>query len=238
MTPEPSPRNTNMLDTQRSVADLVLAHSACAPVFQRHKIDFCCRGHLSLEEAARGRALDVGALVQELTKAIDERGPRDPDPATFPTPRLIEHLVTTHHAYLREALPFVLQVGDKVARVHGEHNPKLVTLAREIHAIAEALLPHLDFEEQVLFPRLLQVSPDASFIAAELDAMTTEHRAVGELLASIREACDDFTLPPWACNSYRALFAELAHLETDVLTHVHLENHALMPRFAKPGVVA
>lgn len=225
-----------MLDTQRSIADLVLAHSACAPVFQRHKIDFCCRGHLSLEEAARARALDVDALVQELTQAIAERSPHSPDPAMLSTAGLVAHLVDTHHAYLREALPFILQVADKVARVHGAHNPKLVPLARDAHAIAEALLPHLDFEEEVLFPRLLQEAPDTVLIARELDAMAAEHRGVGELLASIREAADDFTLPGWACNSYRALFAELEHLEADVLTHVHLENHALMPRFVRPEV--
>ena len=108
--------------------------------------------------------------------------------------------------------------------------------ARDAHAIAEALLPHLDFEEEILFPRLLQEAPDTVLIARELDAMVAEHRGVGELLASIREAADDFTLPAWACNSYRALFAELEHLEADVLTHVHLENHALMPRFVRPEV--
>ena len=31
----------------------------------------------------------------------------------------------------------------------------------------------------------------------------------------------------------RTLFAELEQLERDILTHVHLENHVLMPRFAK-----
>jgi regulator of cell morphogenesis and NO signaling len=40
-------------------------------------------------------------------------------------------------------------------------------------------------------------------------------------------------LPPeWACTSYRTLLSELAALEGDVLRHVHLENHVLMPRFA------
>jgi len=52
------------------------------------------------------------------------------------------------------------------------------------------------------------------------------------LLERVRAAGDDFTLPPWACNSYRALFSELAQLEGDVFTHVHLENHVLRPRFS------
>ena len=44
-------------------------------------------------------------------------------------------------------------------------------------------------------------------------------------------ASDDFTLPEWACNSYRTLFAELKQVESDVFTHVHIENHVLRPRF-------
>jgi len=48
----------------------------------------------------------------------------------------------------------------------------------------------------------------------------------------IRVASDDFALPDWACNSYRTLFSELQQMESDVFTHVHLENHVLQPRFS------
>ena len=37
--------------------------------------------------------------------------------------------------------------------------------------------------------------------------------------------------PEWGCSSYRVLMSELEALEGDVLRHVHLENHVLMPRF-------
>lgn len=48
----------------------------------------------------------------------------------------------------------------------------------------------------------------------------------------MRDAAEDYLIPDWACTSYRTLFAELERLEGDVLRHVHLENHVLMPRFA------
>ena len=62
--------------------------------------------------------------------------------------------------------------------------------------------------------------------------MHEEHLAVGKVLGRLRTAADDFRLPDWACNSYRALFSELEQLEGDVLRHIHLENHVLRPRLA------
>lgn len=221
-----------MLDTQSRVADLVLEHPECAPVLQRHKIDFCCRGHLPLGEAAAEKKVTLEGLLGELEHAIATREGRATGPSQLSTPALIAHLIGTHHAYLRETLPFILGLADKVARVHGAHDGNLVELATHVRRIHDTLIPHLDHEEQVLFPHLL-LGDDPRTIGLELDTMTSEHLEVGQLLETIRTTTRDFALPEWACMSFRTLFAELHHLETDVLTHVHLENHALLPRFTR-----
>ena len=41
-----------MVNPSEQVAKVVLEHSECAEVFQRHRIDFCCRGDMSIEQAA------------------------------------------------------------------------------------------------------------------------------------------------------------------------------------------
>lgn len=221
-----------MLDLQQTVASVVLDHSECAAVFQRHRIDFCCRGNLSLAEASAGRGLDPARLIEELSGAIAGRsGTSETDPRTLPIPALIERIVSRHHAYLREALPFVQMLATKVGRVHGAKNERLVELDGVVQELVEELVPHLDQEEQILFPALLAAQPDRALIAREFEAMQAEHLAVGALLERARACTGDFQLPPWACKSYRTLFAELEHLEGDVLRHVHLENHVLGPRF-------
>ncbi len=222
-----------MLDLQQSVANVVLDHSECAEVFQRHRIDFCCRGHLSLAAAAGERAVAIDALIAELDQAIaTRRGDRARDPRDLSTPELIAHIVGKHHDYLRRSLPFIRTLAAKVGRVHGAHNPKLPELAVVVEELAETLLPHLDVEEQSLFPSLTAAEPDRAAVSRDLAAMVGEHLAVAALLERARAASDDYTLPDWACGSYRTLFAELAQLERDVFTHVHLENHVLAPRFA------
>jgi regulator of cell morphogenesis and NO signaling len=159
-----------------TVAQMVLEDPACAGVFQRHRIDFCCAGHQTLEA--------VTALAA------------------------------------------------KVARVHGSRVPKLIQLATAVNELADTLEPHLDDEEEVLFPALAKGRAAPS----ELRQMAEEHRAIAAILDRIHEASDGFVAPAWACASYRALSSDLRALDTDVREHVHLENHVLLPRFLSvPG---
>ncbi len=228
-----------MLDRTQAVAAVVLDHSECAEVFKRNRIDFCCRGDLSIEAAAKERGVDVEGLVADLSRAIAARhGEQQADPRELSTPSLVAHIVSKHHDYLRRALPFVRALAQKVGRVHGDHNPKLRDLDQAVGELTEALMPHLDEEEQVLFPMLAAKGSDRAERTRQLDAMHAEHLAVAKLLERIRAASDDFGLPEWACNSYRALFSELRQLESDTFTHVHLENHVLKPRFEAAAAAA
>ena len=222
-----------MVSAQDKVADIVISHSECAPVFQKHKIDFCCNGGVSLAEAAKKRGVDASALISELEGAISRRkgGPAG-DPRELSTAALIGAIISTHHEYLRKILPFLVPLSAKVGNVHGDHDPRLRDLARVVQELSDAMIPHLDKEEQTLFPALMTGNPSPQVVKDELNAMVKEHLEVAALLELIHKATEDYTLPDWACNSYRTLFAELESMESDILRHVHLENHVLMPRFA------
>jgi regulator of cell morphogenesis and NO signaling len=221
-----------MIDRLQTVANIVLDHSECAQVFQRHRIDYCCHGDVSVEVAAKAKQVDVDELVGELSRAVAERhGDQQNDPRELPTARLVAFIISKHHDYLRKALPFVRALAAKVSRVHGEHNPKLRDLETAVGELDQALVPHLDEEEQSLFPVLIANEPDRGSIAKQLGSMMADHQSVAKLLERIRSASDEFELPEWACNSYRTLFSELEQLEGDVFRHVHLENHVLQPRF-------
>jgi regulator of cell morphogenesis and NO signaling len=227
------------IDLRQAVAAVVLEHPECAPVFQRHRIDFCCKGELSVGAACAERRVDREALVVELNRAIDERRGSVPNDArAMSTAALVAHIVSTHHAYLRRTLPFLCALAEKVGHVHGKRQPKLRALAAVVGALNETLIPHLDEEEQTLFPALMMKGADHIALARDLRSMRHDHLAVGKLLDRLREESDDYLVPEWACNSYRTLFAELANLESDTLRHVHLENHVLALRFHADAVDA
>lgn len=220
------------INPQQTLSEVVLDHSECAPILQRHRIDYCCRGHLTLAQACSDRQLDVQTVLVELDRAIVERnGEGQNDPRALSNEALIEYVITKYHRPLRQTLPFVHGLSAKVARVHGDHNPRLRELAKLVEQLGEELGPHIDDEEASLFPMVTAPTPDLAALRAGMATMEEEHRAVGALLEKIHQASEDFTVPEWGCTSYRTLFRELEQLEGDILRHVHLENHVLMPRF-------
>lgn len=224
------------LTAEMTVAQIVLDHSECAGVFQRHRIDYCCKGEQPLASACAQRGADAKQVLEELEEVVRARkSAPELDARALPTEALVEHVVQRYHRALRDALTFTVGLAKKVARVHGEHNPKLLALRDEVEALSDAMLPHMAEEEEVLFPALTAVRPDPVLIQRELSVMHSDHLAVAQTLEAIRAAAEDFALPDWACTSYRTLFKELEVMERELFTHVHLENHVLMPRFAPEG---
>ncbi len=220
------------LDRDATVAQIVTEHFVAARVFQRHQIDFCCHGNVTVAEACRDRPIDPDALFAELEAALPSSADAGAeDPRTLSTAALVARIVDRHHGYLRRQLPYLGPLVAKVAAVHGSKNERLAELDEAFRELAEALEPHLDREEEVLFPALVSCRPGAAVIRRELDDMHADHLAVGALLSRIRAATDGFTVPEWGCNTYRVVARELEALEGDILRHVHLENHVLMPRF-------
>lgn len=216
------------IDVTRTVADLVTEHPEIAAVLQRHRIDFCCRGARPLREWCADRGLDLAAVSHELDAVIASRAPTgEDDPTRLPTPALLEHIVSRHHAYLRESLPFLVPLAAKVARVHGDKDVHLLELRTLVEDLDAALRPHLDREEDELFAAIRRGD---AVPFAELDEMRREHLEVGALLERLRDAAHDFVVPEGACRSWTTLLRELETLERDVLVHVHLENHVLAPR--------
>ncbi len=221
------------------VAELVAEHPECAAIFSQYRIDYCCHGDIAVSEAARRRNVDLGALTRDLEAAIDRRtGGERASLRDLPTDELIHHIVTTHHDYLREALPFLRALASKVAAVHGHDGPHLVTIRDTVARLHESLIAHLDEEEHVTFPAILAAEQGEAAtqptLAKALREMRDEHHGVAELLVELRRASNDFTLPSGACNSYRTLYAELEQLEADTHRHVHIENHILAPRLERP----
>jgi regulator of cell morphogenesis and NO signaling len=232
--PTESRSNPPRIDRRETLAAIVARHPASARVFQAHRLDFCCRGDVPLEEALRGRPAEAEAVVAEVEAAIGalDREVATEDVTALSVPALVSRIIERHHAYLRRALPQIAPLLHKVAHVHGDHNPKLAEIAGAFDALAKAIGPHLDEEEEVLFPLLMARAADAGRVSAGLSAMHADHLEVGKLLGHLREQSDDYATPEWGCRSYRLVMRELEELETDLLRHVHLENHVLMPRFA------
>jgi regulator of cell morphogenesis and NO signaling len=219
-----------MFDRSQLVADIVLADPRTGRVFEGLRIDFCCGGRVPLADACQARSLDPDDVLVALEAATTGEPVRERDARAMSTMALVAHIIERHHAYLREVLPEVTRMAEKVSRVHGDKDAGVARLGERVGALAAALEPHLVREEEVLFPLLL--AGGAARTHEELAAMHDDHLVVGGELQDIRALAGDYVVPAWACTTVRALWAALEELERDVHRHVHLENNVLMPRFA------
>lgn len=219
--------------TDRTLGELVAEAPARATVLDRFGLDYCCGGQRTLAEACASGGVDVAALAAALDAAPDA-------PADHPTApaQLVDHIESTHHAYLHAELPELRSLAAKVASVHGARHPELGEVQRLVEAIAADLEPHLLKEERILFPAIRALAAgtagDLPFgtIANPIRMMGVEHDRAGELLASLRSTAGGYRVPDDGCASYRSLYERLAGLEADTHRHIHLENNVLFPAAA------
>ena len=223
---------------QTTVAEIVNRDFRTAGIFEQFGIDFCCGGQLSLADACRVAAVDP-AKVGRALEAIPPTGHETDNHVSRWLPaRLIDHIVDTHHAYVRSALPTIAARLAKLVEVHGARHPELRRIAEAFEEVSRDLLQHMKKEECVLFPyiRELTAGNDAAFsspfgtVENPIRMMRREHQQAGDELRLIRALANECVAPTDGCATYRVTFAELAEFERDLHRHIHLENNVLFPK--------
>ncbi len=226
-----------MISAEKTVSDLVVEHPGRSRVFEELGIDYCCGGGVPLVEACAGAGLDPDEVLAELERREAGRAEDGSQLVSMGLGKLVDHIVETHHAYLREELPRLGLLVDKVANAHGVAHPELLELRAVFEKLRAELEEHTEKEERVLFPacreleRGVSVFPFGS-VEGPIAAMMAEHVQAGRYLGAIRELTWDYDLPKDACNSYRAMLDGLAELERDTHYHVFKENSVLFPKAA------
>lgn len=222
------------------VGDVVSANINSAHVFKKYGIDFCCGGGISIQKACEKKNVDMTMLLQDLQN-INEKVMPSQNFKNWELDFLIDYIVNTHHAYVRESLELLDFYASKVARVHGEGHPPVVKIYEWFLAVSEELTAHMQKEELILFPyiknlvntnRTKAVLDQAPFgkVNNPIAMMESEHEKAGDILKEIARLSDNYTTPDWACNTFKALYAKLDEFEQDLHLHVHLENNILFPK--------
>ena len=217
--------DASTIDPSQAIGQIAVQLPGATAVFRRLKLDFCCGGHVSLDQAASDKGLDLQAVVHELSAL--QRPSELPDLGT-PT-ELVEHIIARYHEVHRAQLPELIRMARRVEAVHRDNPHVPVGLADHLEAMHEELLSHMLKEEQVLFPMLK--NGGNPFVGQPIGMMRAEHVDHGEALDKLNALTNDATPPQGACNTWRALYAGIAQLGDDLINHIHLENNVLFPRF-------
>ena len=225
--------------TTTMVGEIVATDFRAAAVFEQFGIDFCCGGRRDLDDACRTAAADPADVVRAL-EALSPVADHESGVTQWRLDRFIDHIVSTHHAYVRSSMPTIGRHLTKLVEVHGARHPELARVAACFGTVIRDLGHHLLKEEQVLFPYVRELAMTTASgrhvrspfgtVKNPIRMMEREHREAADELRIIRELTHGYVASDDGCTTYAVCMAELDRFERDLHRHVHLENNVLFPK--------
>ncbi|MGB3077937.1 MAG: iron-sulfur cluster repair di-iron protein [Saprospiraceae bacterium] len=228
------------ITTSPTIGSFVAKDYRTASVFQKHGIDFCCKGGKSIDEVCEAKSINPDALLAELANVSGQPKTEGIDFRSWPLDLLADYIEKKHHRYIEQTTPALRQFLDKLCKVHGSHHPELFSIAEEFNASADELAAHMKKEEMILFPFIRKmmaakmnkeqfIKPGFDTVQNPIHMMRQEHDVEGERFRMIAILSDQYNAPADGCTTYRVAFALLKEFEADLHLHIHLENNILFP---------
>ena len=229
-----------VVDTNKTIGEMVADDFRTASVFSANKIDFCCKGNRTLDEVCNQKGLDVYDVLAQLEKATESNNSTI-DFNTWELDLLIDYIEKKHHRYVEEKAPILLSFLLKLEQVHGAAHPELFEIKNLFKRTADELTQHMKKKELILFPYIKQMveaarnktplsAPGFGTVANPIAMMMEEHENEGNRFEKIVAISNNYTPPADGCNTYKVTFQMLQEFESDLHTHIHLENNILFPK--------
>lgn len=225
----------------RTVGSFVADDYRAAVVFQKHGIDFCCKGGRTIAEVCDKKNIPADQLLGELEALSAAPGSANMDFNTWPLDLLVDYIEKKHHNYVQTTTPVLIQFFEKLEKVHGINHPELIDINREFNLSAGELAMHMKKEELILFPAIRNLvlaekknehvnMPEGFSVESPIQVMMNEHSVEGDRFGKMAAWSNQYTPPADACNTYRVAYSLLKEFEEDLHLHIHLENNILFPK--------
>ena len=142
---------------------------------------------------------------------------------------IIEHIIDCYHEPLREEFARLCPLAAKVLRARGDVDLDLYTdLTQTLSRLRRDLVPHMEWEERILFPWMLSGRPIPN--GGPVHVGIHEHEHATDLLDRVRNLTGGYRVPAGASLDVRALWKGLESLDNLMREHLYLENEVLFPR--------
>lgn len=223
-----------------TIGEYVAKDFRTAAVFSKYKIDFCCKGNRTIEEACEKKDIDSDQLMEQINTVLATKNDSAIDFKTWPLDLLADYIEKTHHRYVEEKTQVILPFLDKLCKVHGANHPELFEINELFIGCGGELAQHMKKEELMLFPFIKKmakaslteepiVKPQFGTVKNPIAMMMEEHEAEGDRFVKIAALTNNYTPPADGCSTFRVTYAMLADFEQDLHKHIHLENNILFP---------
>lgn len=232
------------LNLQTPVGEIARFNYKTVEVFEKLRIDFCCGGDISLEEACKRQKVNAPEVLESIKKMIGSTQTDNDRIHSLPLDQLIDHIIKVHHSYVVESIPILQKYLHKITDVHGTNHPELAEVEDSFNQAATNLLQHMQKEEGILFPAIKEMlsakeggtdyeGSHCGTVQSPISVMKQEHEAEGDRFELLSALTNNYTLPEDACNTFSYAYQKLQEFEQDLHRHIHLENNILFPEAIK-----
>ncbi len=222
-----------------SLNELVGLYPGCQQILERYRIDYCCGGKQTLEQACTKKGLDSETVAEQIRNFV----PHDQqmDLGKWPADLIVSYIEKKHHRYVEENLVLINQKLDQLVERHGENHAFLFELNGLFKQLSANLSTHMKKEELILFPyinNLVKASisgtvpqtPIFMRAANPISMMEAEHQEEGARLEKIAQLTNNYTPPEYACGTWQFVYEKLNEFEKDLHMHIYIENSILFPK--------
>ena len=225
------------INLKSTLGEIVSLYPNTASVMNKYKIDYCCGGKNTLENALSENSLNCEKVVSELEKEAEEIKLKSiTNWNNESLSKIVDYILDKHHTFMKEALEEINILMFKILKVHYNTNGESLLVIHNLFGqLKTELEEHLVKEEENLFPLIKEYElndreADKNSILKFIAETESEHDKAGDLFKALEAATNDFTPPENACASYIRTFKLLDALEKDTFNHIHMENSILFPR--------
>lgn len=151
---------------------------------------------------------------------------------------LINYILEKYHKPLKEDLPKIQLLLNKIVSVHGEHHKEFEKINIVFGKFKNDMIKHLHKEESVLFPMLEEIQNcidsnkklwwlHCGSIQNPISQMEHEHDIFDEYFKEMSLLSNKYEISSDACNAVTTTYKLLEKLEKDTCEHATFENDVL-----------
>jgi regulator of cell morphogenesis and NO signaling len=231
------------INGSEKLSDIVARDYRTADVFNSFRIDFYSNGDTTLQKVCKDNGLEISEVQSALLSSIRDIQLSNKLPfEDWKIDFLIDYIINVHHVYLRKKMPELqslitqLQPGD-VSEAFDVNSFKLA-----FDDIYSHVIPHLDNEENTVFPYLKQVTGAwykketyGALLIRTLrkpieKTLLNEHEKLKELMQKLRKITHHYSTSKYGSIKYKILMKQLQEFDNDFVQHMYLETKILFPR--------
>ncbi len=231
------------INADTTIGKIVRYNFKTSQLFERRRIDYCCGGDKTLEQACTEMHLDLGKFKSEIEKIItledwDSQYLDELSPGA-----LCDYIVNRHHKYIHVNAPLILQRLQKLSDEHSSQHSQLHEIKRLFDDATDKLIIHMKKEELLFFPFIKALYRDLKKgnrtrvnvpeLKELLRQLVTDHEAESKRFKTLTLLTNQYQIPSDGCHTFEVTYRSLEDFEKDLHRHIHLENNILFPKIDK-----